>query len=222
TGTGRLHHAGCRERSLSRACHQYRCLGGGRSIRSSYERVNSRAQRCADQHGTIPLQEDPVYKNVVAMMRRLSPNGTFVRAGILACAWAMVSSTSCLAESKVPIIKFAGGEKVKLEVAVSREEVSRGLMYRTSMPEDNGMVFLFRPATPANFWMYHTLIPLDMLFINEGKIVKLFEQVPPCKSEKPDDCARYPEGPGIVVSEVVELNAGGSKLHGVQWGASVN
>ena len=154
-------------------------------------------------------------------MLRPSNLGTLVRAGILACGATLLSSLSCLAESKVPIIKFANGDTVKLEVAATVDEVRRGLMYRTSMPEGNGMVFLFRPAMAANFWMYHTLIPLDMLFINGGKIVKLFDSVPPCKSEKPEDCPRYPEGPGIVVSEVVELNAGWTKRHGVKEGDSV-
>lgn len=123
--------------------------------------------------------------------------------------------------AKVPLANFGGGRLVKLEVASSKQEVERGLMYRTSLPEDAGMVFLFHPPRPINFWMYHTLIPLDMFFVKDGKIIKLFEQVPPCKSENPSDCPIYPQGPGIVVSEVIEVNGGYAKRHGLKEGDSV-
>jgi hypothetical protein len=128
---------------------------------------------------------------------------------------------SSKAEAKVPLAKFSNGSMVKLEVASSPEAITRGLMYRTSMPEDSGMVFLFHPMRAVNFWMYHTLMPLDMLFIRDGSIVKLFENVPPCKSENPEDCPRYPSGAGIQVSEVIELNGGYAKRHGLKEGDTV-
>jgi len=125
------------------------------------------------------------------------------------------------ADAKMPSVKI-GKNVVKLEVAASDKEIQRGLMYRTSMPEDQGMVFLFHPPRAVNFWMYHTLIPLDMLFVKDGKIVKIFENVPPCRSEDPKECPLYPEGPGMTVSEVIELNGGYSKRHEVKEGDSVN
>jgi len=117
----------------------------------------------------------------------------------------------------MPIAKL-GGKVVKLEVAITPAEIQKGLMYRTSMPEDAGMVFIFNPGRAVNFWMYHTLIPLDMLFVKDGKIVKLFENVPPCRSEDPNGCPTYPDGPGIDVSEVVELNGGYAGRHGIKEG----
>jgi len=119
-----------------------------------------------------------------------------------------------------PQVKI-GKNVVTLEVAATSEEVQRGLMYRTAMPEDSGMVFLFRPTQAVNFWMYHTLIPLDMMFVKGGKIVKLFEKVPPCKSEDPNQCAKYPEGPGVEVTEVIEVNSGYAKRHGIKEGDAV-
>ena len=89
------------------------------------------------------------------------------------------------------------------------------------MPEDSGMVFLFHPARAVNFWMYHTLIPLDMLFVKDGKVVKLFEHVAPCKSENPHDCPTYPAGAGLSVSEVIEVNSGWAGRHGVKEGDQV-
>ncbi len=111
---------------------------------------------------------------------------------------------------------------IKLEVASTPEQIERGLMYRTSLADGAGMVFLFSPAKPVKFWMYHTLIPLDMCFIHKGCIVKIFENVPPCHSEDPRSCPTYPqEDPGIVVSEVVELPGGYAKKHGITEGDKV-
>jgi uncharacterized membrane protein (UPF0127 family) len=125
------------------------------------------------------------------------------------------------ADAKMPMAKIGTNNIVKLEVASSEREIQRGLMYRTSLPEDAGMVFIFHPPKPVNFWMYHTLIPLDMIFIKNGKIIKIFEQVPPCRSEKPENCPTYPPGPGITASEVIEVNGGYAKRHLIKAGDPV-
>jgi uncharacterized membrane protein (UPF0127 family) len=125
------------------------------------------------------------------------------------------------AQADMPKVKI-GENVIKLEVASTPEAIERGLMYRTSIAEDNGMVFLFVPPRPVKFWMYHTLIPLDMCFIYEGKIVKIFEDVPPCHSTNPTDCPTYPkEDPGILVTEVVELKGGYAKRHNIKEGDKV-
>jgi hypothetical protein len=124
--------------------------------------------------------------------------------------------------AKVPVAILGNSkDTVKLEVAQTTEEIQRGLMYRTSLPEDAGMVFLFHPAHPVRFWMYHTLIPLDMLFIRDGKIVRISENVPPCHSENPHDCALYPKEGDINSSEVLELNGGYCKRQGIKQGDSI-
>jgi uncharacterized protein len=121
----------------------------------------------------------------------------------------------------MPTVTLGKGNVVKLEVASTKEEIERGLMYRTALPEDSGMVFIFQPPRKVNFWMYHTLIPLDMLFISDGKIVKMLEDVPPCHSSDPGDCPIYPGGDGIYASEVIELKGGYSKRHGLTEGQTV-
>jgi uncharacterized membrane protein (UPF0127 family) len=84
------------------------------------------------------------------------------------------------------------------------------------------MVFLFHPARAVNFWMYHTLIPLDMLFVKDDKIVKIFANVQPCPSKKSEDCPTYPAGPGLEASEVIELQAGYAAKHNVKEGDRVS
>lgn len=137
-------------------------------------------------------------------------------------AAALFSPGSEAVEAKMPIGKIGTNNTVKLEVAQTEQEIERGLMYRTSLPEDQGMVFIFSPPRPVNFWMAHCFISLDMLFIKNGKIIKIFENVPPCRAQNERDCPTYPSGAGIEVSEVVELAAGYSKRHNVKVGDPVS
>ena len=123
--------------------------------------------------------------------------------------------------AKTPLAVI-GKNTIKLEVAQTKKQIERGLMFRASLPEDHGMVFLFRPAREVRFWMFNCIMSLDMMFIKDGKIVKISHDVPPCKSHKPEDCPVYPlEGP-IEASEVIEVNAGYCQRHGVKEGDGVS
>ncbi|HLI11926.1 MAG TPA: DUF192 domain-containing protein [Alphaproteobacteria bacterium] len=67
-----------------------------------------------------------------------------------------------------------------VEVANTPEARERGLMYRKSLAADAGMLFDFREPTPIAMWMKNTLIPLDMLFIDDhGRIVRVVERAVP-------------------------------------------
>ncbi|MBS2005787.1 MAG: DUF192 domain-containing protein [Cyanobacteria bacterium SZAS TMP-1] len=142
-------------------------------------------------------------------------------AGACALLTALILSTGG-ALAMTPKVKL-GNETVKLEVAQTKKEIEDGLMYRTSLPETQGMVFLFHPSSKVAFWMYHTLISLDMIFVKDGKIVKICKDVPPCKNKDPQgsDCPVYPDRNLIEVSEVIEVNGGFCDRHGVKEGDEV-
>jgi uncharacterized membrane protein (UPF0127 family) len=132
-------------------------------------------------------------------------------------------SIACLpAIAKVPTVQI-GTNKVKLEVASTREQIERGLMYRNSMPEDHGMVFLFHPPSGVKFWMAHCYMPLDMLMIKDGRIARIFENVQPERDKPESQCPTYPSAsePAITVDEVVEVNAGYAKRHNIKAGDAV-
>lgn len=98
-----------------------------------------------------------------------------------------------------------------VEVAVTPQEHMQGLMYRTEMPEDQGMLFLFPESQPRGFWMRNTLIPLDMVFIkDDGVIANIHANAKP-----KDETVIYSDGP---VARVLELNGGTAERLGLKAG----
>ena len=91
---------------------------------------------------------------------------------------------------------------VYIEIADTPSEQAQGLMYRNSL--DGGMLFKFDKSSTNLFWMKNTLIPLDMIWLNEKMdIIHIEKNVPPCKTEV---CTSY--GPEADSMYVVEVNAG--------------
>ena len=63
-----------------------------------------------------------------------------------------------------------------VEMAVTPEEQSKGLMFRSELPEGQGMLFDFHREQPTSFWMKNTYVPLDMIFIRaDGRILRIAE-----------------------------------------------
>jgi uncharacterized protein len=101
----------------------------------------------------------------------------------------------------------------ELEVAKTQQQQAIGLMYRTFLPPNRGMLFPFTPAQPVRFWMKHCKIPLDMVFLHQGKVVSISANVPPCTTEP---CPQY--GPDVLVDQVIELQSGRAAAIGLKVG----
>ena len=70
--------------------------------------------------------------------------------------------------------------KFRVEVARTTEEQAKGLMFRTAMGADEGMLFPFDPPRDASFWMKNTVIPLDIVFIGtDGKVLNISANAAP-------------------------------------------
>jgi len=103
---------------------------------------------------------------------------------------------------------------VNVEIVKKPEELSRGLQFRKSLEKNSGMLFIFPQAGVYQFWMKDTLIPLDMLWLNEEReIVHIARQVPPCVE---DPCPTY--GPEEPSRYVLEVNADHTDVLGLKVG----
>jgi uncharacterized membrane protein (UPF0127 family) len=119
-----------------------------------------------------------------------------------------------LARGQVTFPEAPGAPPVEVELADAPHSRERGLMYRTGMPEDAGMLFSWPNEEVRSFWMRNTCIPLDMLFIDSrGFVVGILEQVPTL-----NEASRSISCPA---AHVLELNAGWARSHGVSAGQRV-
>jgi uncharacterized membrane protein (UPF0127 family) len=109
-----------------------------------------------------------------------------------------------------------GGETIELEVAKTPEQQEIGLMYRSSLPDNRGMLFEFEKPRYTRFWMKNTIIPLDMIFLKGGEVKAIFANVPPCTS---DLCKSY--GPSVEIDRVIELAGGRAAELGLKVGDRV-
>jgi uncharacterized membrane protein (UPF0127 family) len=110
-----------------------------------------------------------------------------------------------------PRAVLPSGAVYGLELALTPEEQAQGLMYRESLPEKTGMLFLFPDSAPHGFWMKNTMIPLDMVWMDaSGRVVYVSADTPPCKA---DPCPTYgPEGPARMVLEIAGGMAAREKI----------
>ena len=77
-----------------------------------------------------------------------------------------------------------GVHAFSVEVADNEVDRARGLMFRKTLPEGQGMLFDFHREQPVDFWMKNTYIPLDMLFIrDDGRILRIAENTTPLSTE---------------------------------------
>jgi uncharacterized protein len=102
-------------------------------------------------------------------------------------------------------------QKLTIEIADNEVETTQGLMYRRSMPDSCGMIFVMPDYEPQKFWMKNTYIPLDIIFLDETKkIVTIQANTTPFSEGGVEsyDKAKF----------VLEVNAGYCKRKGIEKG----
>ena len=98
-----------------------------------------------------------------------------------------------------------------VEIADTPQKAQTGLMWRKSMPQNHGMIFIFPYPSVIKMWMKNTYIPLDMIFFNaQNQVICLRENARPL-DESIISCP-YP------ASKVLELNAGEIKARNIRLG----
>ncbi len=114
----------------------------------------------------------------------------------------------------IAIVTDDARHEFRVEFAATPAERSRGLMYRRSMPADQGMLFDFGRVDPVSMWMRNTYIALDMLFMTpDGVIVRIAHDTEPLSERTISS--------GQPVLSVLELNAGTARRLGIEAGDRV-
>ncbi|MCC7574281.1 DUF192 domain-containing protein [Candidatus Woesearchaeota archaeon] len=91
----------------------------------------------------------------------------------------------------------------EIEIPRTQEEKQQGLMFREHLQENQGMLFIFNTQQKHAFWMKNTLIPLDMIWLNEDLEVVYIQTATPCEEEP---CKIY--APTTEALYTLEINAG--------------
>ena len=108
----------------------------------------------------------------------------------------------------------SGPVELTVELADSRAQQTQGLMFRRTLPEDNGMLFDYRSPRTIRMWMRNTLIPLDMIFIgSDGRVVDIARRATPLSEDIIES--------GAPARAVLEVNGGAADRWGVAVGDRV-
>ena len=101
------------------------------------------------------------------------------------------------------------------------EQPTLGLMERRHLPDTSGMLFLYEATQPDSsaYWMYGTLIPFDIAYIDSAGTIRSIRRMEPCRTMLAQGCPTYPAGAPFRAA--LEVNAGYFERHGAQIGDRV-
>lgn len=152
--------------------------------------------------------------NPIPSARRLARSIAFA-AVLLLGAVASESDIHAADLETVVIDKIEGDDlSFEVEIALTPDQRSLGLMFRDMLDPMSGMLFIYPGPQEVNMWMHSTRIPLDMLFIgSDGAIVKIKERAVPYSNEVINS--------GEPVVAVLELNGGTASRYGIRPGDRV-
>ena len=137
------------------------------------------------------------------------------RSGVMATAMTLLAAAAASAWSQTPqalptIDLQAGFHRITAQVAGNGEQRQTGLMHRKTMPEHEGMLFVFEERGVQCFWMKNTLLPLSTAFLrDDGSIVNVADMQPQTLDSH---CSKEP------VRYVLEMNQGWFKKRALKPG----
>lgn len=132
---------------------------------------------------------------------------------VLGCFVAPQAYAAC-APDTLELRGASGTVRLRIELADTAAERAKGLMFRESMPNSAGMLFVYDHPQSVAFWMKNTLIPLDMIFADEsGTVTHVHENA------VPRDETAIPGGDKVQF--VLEINGGLAKRLGISEGAAL-
>jgi uncharacterized membrane protein (UPF0127 family) len=131
-----------------------------------------------------------------------------------AAAVPLLAAAQSCSETSLELRQNGVKAQFNIEIARTPAEQAQGLMFREEMPQFNGMLFTYDRPHSVSFWMKNTLIPLDMLFIDETGVVKRVH-----RNAVPLDTT--PIFGGDEVQYVLEINGGLANMLNLSEGAEM-
>lgn len=138
-----------------------------------------------------------------------------LRGAVLAFATLLPQAVwSACSSERVDLRGDWGNARFTVEVADDTQERMRGLMFRESLSQSTGMLFIYDRPGPASFWMKNTLIPLDMIFADRhGTVTHVHSRA------VPGDLTPIDGGDGVLF--VLEINGGIAEALGIAPGTEL-
>jgi uncharacterized membrane protein (UPF0127 family) len=120
-------------------------------------------------------------------------------------------------EFRTTKVRLPDGAVIRAEVMRREEDMRRGMMFRDSLPEDRGMLFIHGKLGKYPYYMYQVKIPLDIIWMDaRNTVVEISEKTPPCTTNA-SQCPTYGGTKDSLV--VLELAGGAARKHGITPGA---
>jgi len=117
------------------------------------------------------------------------------------------------------LVTLPDGHEIHAQPMVETTDLLRGMQFRKSLDADHGMLYFQRRPGKYGYWMYQTLIPLDMIWIDaDSRIVEIVENTPPCKTAA-SQCPMY--GGHEMAKYVLQLRGGMAKKYGLKIGQQI-
>lgn len=141
-------------------------------------------------------------------------------AGMAVCLLASCEQATTFSDINTQQVTLPGGRAIQVERMTSTADRMRGMMFRTSLAPDHGMLYVHPEPGIYSYWTYQYEIPLDMIWMNTAhEIVEIVENVPPCKT-KASQCPHY--GGTKPARYHLELAAGMVRKYGLQLGQKLD
>ena len=114
-----------------------------------------------------------------------------------------------------------GKVTLNVEVAATAEQEERGLMFRTKLGDNDGMIFLLPTIQTAEFWMKNTLIPLSVAFIDKNGVILEIHDMQPGDPNVPDADLPRTRSDSDQVAYALEMNLHWFSLNGIKAGDKI-
>jgi uncharacterized membrane protein (UPF0127 family) len=114
-----------------------------------------------------------------------------------------------------------GKATLNTQVAATGQQEERGLMFRTHMDDNDGMIFLLPSITHADFWMKNTLIPLSVAYIDKNGVILEIHDMQPADPKLPDSLVPITHSDSDKVAYALEVNLHWFTLNGIKPGDKI-